>query len=178
MQYLYACNFSNGHIKVGRSSDPKSRIASHEERVSCMGVLLVESHISECVGDVVRSEAALINLCAQSAEQQYKNEWFSGLPFLFVTQWVEECAKLTHASESTFKGFFYGLGKDQRKEFALACNTSVGHLNNFCYGLTTLAPILCTSIERESKGEVTRRELRPDDCEGIWPDLLPVKSAA
>ena len=29
MEYLYVCHFSNGHIKVGRSIDPKSRIASH-----------------------------------------------------------------------------------------------------------------------------------------------------
>lgn len=28
MQFLYVCHFSNGHIKVGRSVDPQSRIAS------------------------------------------------------------------------------------------------------------------------------------------------------
>lgn len=171
MQYIYACHFSNGHIKVGRSSDPKSRISSHEERVSCMGVLLVESRISECIGDVIRSEAALINLCAQSAEQQHKNEWFSGLLFPVVAQWVNECAGLTHTSESTLKGFFYGLGKDQRKEFALACKTSVGHLNNCAYGYVQPNPALCVLIERHSLKAVRRQDLR-DDWQGIWPELI------
>jgi len=34
MEYLYVCHFSNGHIKVGRSIHPKSRIASHADRVA------------------------------------------------------------------------------------------------------------------------------------------------
>lgn len=33
-EYLYVCHFSNGHIKVGRSVHPKSRIASHADRVA------------------------------------------------------------------------------------------------------------------------------------------------
>ena len=151
----------------------------HEERVSCMGILLVDSYSAECVGDVVRSEAALINLCAQSAEQQHKNEWFSGLAFPVVALWVHKCAGLTHdhTSESVLKGFFYSLSRDKRKEFALACKTSVGHLNNCCYGYVPLNPALCVRIERESLKAVTRQDLRADWAD-IWPELIPTTTKA
>jgi DNA-binding transcriptional regulator YdaS (Cro superfamily) len=29
----------------------------------------------------------------------------------------------------------------------------------------------CTAIERATHGEVTRRDLRPDDWQDIWPEL-------
>jgi DNA-binding transcriptional regulator YdaS (Cro superfamily) len=73
----------------------------------------------------------------------------------------------------SFKHFFFAMSQADRAVFAESVGTSVGHLNNFCYGLTTLAPIVCTAIERESAKQITRRDLRPADCEAIWPDLLP-----
>lgn len=33
-------------------------------------------------------------------------------------------------------------------------------------------PKQCVRIERLTKGEVTRRELRPDDWQDIWPELV------
>lgn len=36
----------------------------------------------------------------------------------------------------------------------------------------------CVAIERETKGAVTRRDLRPDDCHLIWPDLEAVPANA
>lgn len=93
MQYLYACLFSNGHVKVGRSTDPISRIASHEERVSCLGIELVERHIFECAGPVVPAEASLIARCVAAAEKTHKNEWFSGLDFGDVVEWAELASK-------------------------------------------------------------------------------------
>ena len=32
-------------------------------------------------------------------------------------------------------------------------------------------PVYCLAIERATGGAVTRRDLRPDDCHLIWPDL-------
>lgn len=32
-------------------------------------------------------------------------------------------------------------------------------------------PAHCLAIERATNGAVTRRDLRPDDCHLIWPDL-------
>ena len=87
-QYLYVCHFSNGLIKVGRSIDPVSRIAQHAERVSCMGVELIEHQTFLCVGHVIPAEAALIKQCEALAVSKHKNEWFGGLDYL----WACHCA--------------------------------------------------------------------------------------
>lgn len=92
MEALYVCLFSDGHIKVGRSIDPASRIASHAERVSCLGVDLVESHQTQQVDQIVKREAALIDLCANAASGRHKSEWFLGLMFDAVRGWADECA--------------------------------------------------------------------------------------
>ena len=34
-------------------------------------------------------------------------------------------------------------------------------------------PAYCIAIERVTNGEVTRRDLRPDDWQQIWPELIP-----
>lgn len=172
-EYLYVCHFSNGHIKVGRSIDPASRIATHADRVACLGVTLVDQYVSISVDDGVLSEAALIARCAQCADKQHKNEWFVGLDFLIVTQWVKECAAMIHEDvrATPLKAFLFGLTMGQRQGFALSCNTSVGHLTNCAYGYAPPNPALCVSIERESGGKVTRQEMR-DDWQAIWPELV------
>lgn len=81
-QYLYVCHFSNGHIKVGRSSAPQSRIAQHESRVSCLGIELVEHFVVECVGNVAQAESALIAFCKGVATKRHVNEWFVGVDYL------------------------------------------------------------------------------------------------
>jgi DNA-binding transcriptional regulator YdaS (Cro superfamily) len=70
-----------------------------------------------------------------------------------------------------FKPYFFNLTPIERKAFADKVGTSVGHLNNFCYGSTKLAPAICVAIEKESLKAVTRQELRPDDWFLIWPEL-------
>ena len=94
MNYLYVCLFSNGHIKVGRSINPLARIASHEDRVSCLGVELVEHRIFECVGHVVPAEAELIRRCGEVASKTNKNEWFEGLDFLLSCEFADEISRL------------------------------------------------------------------------------------
>lgn len=92
MESLYVCHFSNGHIKVGRSVYPKSRIASHADRVACIGVELVEHHIVECVSHAVPAEAALISMCSNAATKRNKSEWFVGLDYLDACNWADQCA--------------------------------------------------------------------------------------
>jgi hypothetical protein len=92
MESLYVCHFSNGHIKVGRSIDPASRIASHADRVACVGVELMESAVFECVGSAVARESALIARCIEVAEARHQNEWFVGLAFANVCAWADAIA--------------------------------------------------------------------------------------
>lgn len=70
------------------------------------------------------------------------------------------------------KTFLKNLPVAERESFASRCNTSYGHLRNVGYGQKTCAEILAVAIERESNGEVTRRESRPDDWHLIWPELI------
>jgi DNA-binding transcriptional regulator YdaS (Cro superfamily) len=39
------------------------------------------------------------------------------------------------------------------------------------YSARKPSPIYCMAIERATNGLVTRRDLRPDDWQQIWPDL-------
>lgn len=96
MEYLYVCHFSNGHIKVGRSIDPQARIASHADRVGCLGIELAEHFIVECIGHSAPSEKQLIELCAQHAVARNKNEWFVGIDYVTACEWATECAKSEH----------------------------------------------------------------------------------
>jgi len=89
MEYLYVCHFSNGHIKVGRSIDPKSRIAAHADRVACMGVELVEHQAFGCAGHPQPAEVVLIEQCTSSAKKRNKSEWFEGLDFMEVCEWAQ-----------------------------------------------------------------------------------------
>lgn len=42
----------------------------------------------------------------------------------------------------------------------------------------TPSPELCVLIERETDGRVSRRDLRPDDWDRIWPELIGTPPAA
>lgn len=61
-----------------------------------------------------------------------------------------------------------------RKEFAVRCGTTYGHMNNVSYGYRQCAPDLAAAIELESNRMVTRQELRPDDWARVWPELVSI----
>lgn len=101
MSHLYVCHFSNGHIKVGRSIEPKSRIAQHADRLACVGIELSEHHIAACYGPSEPREARLIARCAENAETRHQYEWFVGLDYLSVCEWANEAAALELTDEAT-----------------------------------------------------------------------------
>jgi DNA-binding transcriptional regulator YdaS (Cro superfamily) len=69
------------------------------------------------------------------------------------------------------KTYLQSLPAADRAPFAERCGTKLGHLVNVSYGYREASPKLCVALERESRGAVTRRDLRPDDWRGIWPEL-------
>lgn len=93
-EYLYVCHFSNGHIKVGRSVYPKSRIAQHADRVACIGIELIEHHIAECIGHSEPAETSLINRCAELATKRHGSEWFAGLDYPMVCELADHIARI------------------------------------------------------------------------------------
>jgi hypothetical protein len=92
MESLYVCLFSNGHIKVGRSASPDTRIKQHQERVACFGVTLEQSYKTECADSPEAREYALISRCTAAASQRHQREWFAGLDFNDVWRWAAEVA--------------------------------------------------------------------------------------
>jgi len=179
MSFLYVCHFSNGHIKVGRSIEPLARIAQHEERVSCMGVELVEHAIFECFGNVERAESDLIDWCAQGCAKRHKSEWFVGLDFQDACDQARICSLRPPpvASEETgldrAVAHFGGVG---RLAAALGIGQSV--VSNWKARGTAIDAIQCTAIERLTDGAVTRKQLRPKDWQAIWPELADEKAGA
>jgi hypothetical protein len=102
MESLYVCLFSNGHIKVGRSVSPVSRIAAHADRVSCMGVELADSQHWPCQRNAMSAEFDLIKRCTNEASARYQNEWFAGLAYADVCAWAEqEATRTEHTKPET-----------------------------------------------------------------------------
>lgn len=176
-EYLYVCHFSNGHIKVGRSVDPKSRIASHADRVSCVGIELIEHHIAECVGHSIPAEAALIEKCTELASKRLKNEWFQGLEFTEVCEFANQFANTPFGHcehpKSGLREYLDSLPHGQIVEFAKKVGVSKVYLSQLACRQDGRepSPALCVVIEKASGGAVTRIDMRPNDWQAIWPEL-------
>lgn len=67
--------------------------------------------------------------------------------------------------------FLNALPKPSQINFAIACGTTVGYLRKAASSNQLLAVATCVLIERESRGEVSRKDLRPDDWAANWPEL-------
>lgn len=70
-----------------------------------------------------------------------------------------------------FKKYFFAILPKDRAAFAEKVGTTAGHLTNFSYGYTKLAPKVCVAIEKVTNGTVTRKDLCPDDWQLNWPEL-------
>lgn len=64
------------------------------------------------------------------------------------------------------------LDPASRETFGIACGSSYGYLRKAISANQLLGAAICVSIERESFGQVTRKDLRPDDWAAIWPELV------
>ncbi|EGR4294208.1 Cro/Cl family transcriptional regulator [Vibrio cholerae] len=74
------------------------------------------------------------------------------------------------------KSLLLSMPFDERECFAAQCGTSIGYLNKAMSKKQKLGPILCVRIEKFSQGKVTRKQLRKDDWQEIWPELLTTKA--
>jgi nitrogen regulatory protein PII-like uncharacterized protein len=79
--HVYAVEFSDGWVKVGRGRVPKDRIVSHQSASRMRGAVMTKSCVSPLLVDCKGAERELINLCATSGVLTHGNEWFSGVDF-------------------------------------------------------------------------------------------------
>lgn len=177
MSALYVCLFSNGHLKVGRSVNALARISQHEERVSCLGVELVDYRVFDCVVHPGPAEAALIERCVEACSKRNKNEWFEGVDFDSACEWAAECAStpITTAPEA-LDAAIEAMGGVSMLASAIGVGQSV--ISNWRARGTVPSANYCTAIERATAGAVTRRDLRPDDWRAIWPELAEPERVA
>jgi hypothetical protein len=70
------------------------------------------------------------------------------------------------------KTFLISMPKVERIAFAVCCKTTLGHLTNIAYGYKPCGEKLASFIEKQSKGLVSRKDLRPNDWHDIWPELI------
>jgi DNA-binding transcriptional regulator YdaS (Cro superfamily) len=67
--------------------------------------------------------------------------------------------------------YLNSLATKDRADFCLAAGTSENYLRKTVSLGGRFKAELCSAIEKASQGEVTRRDLRPDDWQDIWPEL-------
>lgn len=63
------------------------------------------------------------------------------------------------------------LNQDEGRAFSVRCGTTLGYLRKAVSVGQVLHPKTCSLIEAETAGAVTRRDLRPEDWQTIWPEL-------
>lgn len=61
---------------------------------------------------------------------------------------------------------------------AKALSISPSYLSQMASGLAPISPERSVAIERATDGAVSRRELRPEDWQRIWPEMADGARAA
>lgn len=64
------------------------------------------------------------------------------------------------------------LESNPRAILALDVGVSLGMLSQWKNKTRPVSAARCIAIENATNGQVTRKDLRPDDWEVIWPELL------
>ncbi|EIO7127646.1 helix-turn-helix domain-containing protein [Escherichia coli] len=74
----------------------------------------------------------------------------------------------------TLKEFIKSLKTGEAKKFAANLGVSPSFLSQMASGNSPVSPVRALMIEAETGGHVTRRELRPNDWELIWPEYTGI----
>ena len=64
-----------------------------------------------------------------------------------------------------------------QEDFAVLAGVSQGMVSQWLSGARPVSPEKCVLIEASTKGELTRKDLRPDDWKLYWPELVGKKAA-
>ncbi len=72
------------------------------------------------------------------------------------------------------RNYLNSYSTNEQVAFALICNTTIGYLRKAISVGELLKPATCVLIEQHTKVQVTRKDLRPNDWESIWPELKTI----
>jgi len=70
------------------------------------------------------------------------------------------------------KKYIDDLERGEAKKLATAIGVSSSFLSQMASGRSPISPARCVEIEQATNGAVTRRDLRPEDWNRIWPELV------
>ena len=190
MAGLYVCEFSDGTVKVGRSTRPAKRVVQHKSSASRFGLSLERHHAVECVAPAAEAERALIEQCCSASASQRGREWFYGLQFDTVCAWADAAASTAPRKPADSDAFNPWAPRRVRSLLCSAttitfecraCRSSVpsykdfgdGFLCNACKGEGYRFKPIAGASELLLHGiqvPLWSREPDPD-----WPMLIPVR---
>lgn len=78
---------------------------------------------------------------------------------------------------SDLLNYLNSLDRAAQTAYAQRCTTTVGYLRKAGSTREKIREIVCSRLEKESDGAVTRKFLRPDDWHIIWPELAALMPA-
>lgn len=67
--------------------------------------------------------------------------------------------------------YFNSLPNEDRNTFLRKAGLTENYLRSACSRNVLFEAARCVQVERATDGQVTRRDLRPDDWHLIWPEL-------
>ena len=160
---IYACLFSTGLVKVGRSIDPVGRMAAHADRVSCVGIEIVRTHAAVCVSDVVMAERELIKKCIDACSKRNKEEWFEWLEFDFVIELIDEISQTEFIANESKKNI-HVLKAISIVGSLTALSELVGQSPQVVanWRVRQVPAEHCPAIEKATNGAVRCEDLRDD----------------
>lgn len=71
----------------------------------------------------------------------------------------------------TLLDYLNSKGRGAAKALAAAIGAASSDVSDWAHGHRPVPVHRCVPIERATEGAVTRRELRPDDWQLLWPEL-------
>lgn len=75
------------------------------------------------------------------------------------------------------RAYLASLERGGASRIAELLGISISYLSQLSTGAAAISPARCVAIEFATGGEVTRKDLRPDDWQSIWPELASAEAA-
>lgn len=84
---------------------------------------------------------------------------------------------MTKLMRMNLKTYIGSAKRGTATRLAASIGVSISYLSQMASGAAPISAERCVVIERATNGAVSRRDLRPDDWQDIWPELAEAKEA-
>lgn len=144
--FIYVVLFDNGMVKVGKTKNPEKRIGQHADRVGCLGVSIDKTFVSDGfngAGWANSKERSAIAWCIKNGGKRFGSEWFSGIVFSDLCDFVKDICSSNFTSEDVFVSDWHSIismlcdfGYTQ-ESIAKECNCSQPSISDLSKGRVT-----------------------------------------